>query len=167
MWTTRIALLLGLLGVLTLFVNVAAALGTTYSFVGGSLLVVGAVTYWIRERRYRTGSPKSAAFEVFVEFGPQGLVPREERLSKLFPKHSPDEIAEWIGEFKLVEAETWRLAEEGGNTARPDEEITRILKARFSFLQPSALNCATSLISFHVWHEGYALPKSEPELPII
>ena len=167
MWTTRIALLIGILGVLTLLVNVAAALGTTYSIIGVSLIVAGIVTYLVRERTYRMRHPKSAAFEIYMEFGPQLRIPRDERLSKLFPDQPREEISAWIEDFKSVDAEIWRLAEEGGDTARSHEEITRILKTQFPFLEASALNVASTRIGYYVWHEGYALPKKEPHQPVL
>jgi hypothetical protein len=167
MWTTRIALLIGCLGVLTLLVNIAAAIGPTYSILGGSLIAVGVATYLIRERVYRRRYPKSAAFEVYMEFGPQMDIPRDKRLTKLFPRQSHDEILVWIEDFKSVDQEIWRLAEEGGNTARSHEEIVSTLKARFPFLEPSALNAASARIDYYVWHEGYALPKGERKQTIL
>src|ERR1017187_8882167 len=59
---------------------------------------------------------RNEAFLVCAEWGPPRRTPRDQRLAECFPAVSEQEREAWLQEFKQVEDEIWKMAEEGGQS---------------------------------------------------
>ncbi len=166
MLTTRIALGLAGLGVATVVLNLAALSPRVAAIVAVAVLL-GVAGFLLRRSDYRRRAPKSAAFEIYIEFGPEGLMPRPERLAKAFPSLTSEEILQWIDNFREIETEMWRLAELGGSSALSDSDMTMQLGSKFPFLESRAITAAICQVNHYAWHDGYILEPKEKKGPII
>ena len=122
------------------------------------LLVALAATWALFALRcvlYKKRSPKSAAFEIHMEFGPQSRIPRPKRLAAIFPHLSEEEISSWVSDFEQLEVEMWRLAEQGASSGLKHEEMAKRLTAKFPFLEPRAIRAAISRADYYAWHDGF------------
>ena len=98
---------------------------------------------------------KSPAYLVYSEWGPQLSIPRDQRLAQEFPEIPAEELAAWIEEFKRIEAEIWKAAEEGGPQTMSAESFKKRMHNAFPFMNEEAVSRAWTLTGYYTWHEGY------------
>jgi hypothetical protein len=98
---------------------------------------------------------KSAAYLIYSEWGPQRSIPRAQRLAQEFPKIPEDTLAAWMEEFKRIEAEIWRIAEQGGPKTFSFEDFKKRMLRTFALMNEEALSRAWTLTGYYTWHEGY------------
>jgi len=98
---------------------------------------------------------KSAAYLVYSEWGPQRSIPRDQRLSPEFPGIPADTLSAWMEEFKRIEAEIWKAAEQGGPRTTSFESFKKRIHKTFPFMDEEAMSRAWTLCGYYTWHEGY------------
>ena len=98
---------------------------------------------------------KNKAFLTYAEWGPKLLTSREQRLSEEFPEVAADVRATWIEEFKSVNSEIWKVAEEGGPKSYTYETFAKRMGTSFPFMNQGALERAWFLVGYFAWREGY------------
>ena len=99
---------------------------------------------------------KSNAYLIYSEWGPHLRIPREARLAECFPDVAEKTRAEWIEEFKRIEHEIWKVAEEGAPKRYSLDAFKGRMSGLFPFLNPEALSQAWNRACYYAWHEGYA-----------
>ncbi len=98
---------------------------------------------------------KNQAYLVYTEWGPDLLIPRDERLADQFPEVTADVRHAWMTEFDRVEAAIWQVAEAGGPRTSSFESFKRRMKQAFPFMNDEALSRAWTRTGYYAWHEGY------------
>jgi hypothetical protein len=98
---------------------------------------------------------QSQAYLIYSEWGPDSLIPRDERLADRFPEIPADTRRAWMAEFKLVEAAIWKAAEAGGPRTGSFEAFARQMHETFPFMNDEALRSAWTRVGYYTWHEGY------------
>jgi len=98
---------------------------------------------------------KNQAYLIYAEWGPKLRIPREQRLGSCFPHISRDTRAAWIAEFKRIDSEVWKVAEEGGAKSCTLEVFKVRMTQIFPFMNQDALSKAWFLASYYAWHDGY------------
>lgn len=95
---------------------------------------------------------KSQAYLVWAEWGPPGLIAREERLAQCFPQIASDERAVWLREFNEIESFVWQVAENGAFNSCSDDDFKAAIQAAFPFLNEAAVSKAWFLARYYAWH---------------
>lgn|ERR1035441_2534941 len=98
---------------------------------------------------------RNEAFLVCAEWGPPRRTPRDQRLAECFPAVSEQEREAWLQEFKQVEDEIWKMAEEGGQSRHTRAALDTRMSARFPWMSRAALDHAWFLTGYYGWREGY------------
>jgi hypothetical protein len=98
---------------------------------------------------------ESQAYLTYSEWGPQRLIPRDQRLADCFPEIPENTRRAWMKEFDKVEQAIWKAAEAGGPRTGSFEAFTRHMKKSFPFMSEEALSHAWTLAGYYTFHEGY------------
>ena len=88
---------------------------------------------------------------MYAEWGPDGLIPRDQRLSDLFPEISAAEREAWIGEFKRLDHFLWQIGEDG-TLDRVGAGFAELMRQQFPFMDDAALRKASFLAQYYQWH---------------
>src|SRR5262249_36551068 len=98
---------------------------------------------------------KNKAYLIYSEWGPELRIPREKRLADLFQQIQEDIRVAWIEEFKRIDGEIWKVAEEGGPKVYTLESFRERMNKTFPFMNKAALQRGWFLAQYYAWHEGY------------
>jgi hypothetical protein len=96
---------------------------------------------------------KNKAFSVFMEFGPQLRIPRDERLRSKFPSIDEREIENWIKEFNAVDDRLWDFAEKLIDKEITAKELLEIYEGEFTFMDKKSLKYSVNRTGYY----GYKL----------
>jgi hypothetical protein len=138
-------------------------LGLVYSFTESPLLTKSAAVIltvmwswsWIKELRCRRLYPKDYAYYIYAEWGPVGRLPRLPRLQQKLPSIDTMTLREWIKEFNHLDNYIGRIALAGGSPIVGEEEIVRLLRTKYPFLEKMGLEKARFLVGYYALHDGY------------
>jgi hypothetical protein len=98
---------------------------------------------------------KNRALIIYFEFGPDGRIPRNERLAAEFPAVSEEIRLSWVEEFEQIDRGIWKFAEEGGTKIYSKESFSSAFKQTYPWMNDKAIEKAYFLMSYYAWHEGY------------
>jgi len=104
---------------------------------------------------------KSQAYVIYAEWGEARRTPRDQRLAECFPAVNEPERSAWLTEFKLVETEIWKIAEEGAQKHHTREAFEKRMFGHFPWMDKEALDKAWFLVCYYAWHEGYDKDKAQ------
>jgi hypothetical protein len=86
-----------------------------------------------------------ASYAMCEEFGPEGRIPREERLKQKFPQLSAGELQELLRRVNEVNKTVWSLAERGGGIKMQERVVIAELQRNHPFLRHEGLARAVFL----------------------
>lgn len=95
------------------------------------------------------------AYWVCEHWGPHLRIPVLTRLRAAFPSVSDDTFSSWLEEFKVLDAEIWRLASAGGPVVLGTDAVRNTLQSKFPWLVEEGLKHAMFVTAYFAWHEGY------------
>jgi len=98
---------------------------------------------------------KNVAYLVYSEWGSQRSIPRDQRLSQEFPEIPQSILSDWMEEFRKIEHEIWKIAEQGGPKTFSYADFKNRLHKTFPFMDEEAMSRAWTLCGYYTWHEGY------------
>jgi hypothetical protein len=96
-----------------------------------------------------------ASYALCKEFGPEGRIPRDQRLREKYPELSTAELQEIVRQVEAVAQTVGSLAERGGTRKIKKQEVIAELQGKHAFLQGEGLTMALFLVDYYAWHDGY------------
>jgi hypothetical protein len=99
--------------------------------------------------------PKNEALRIFLEFGPELKIPRQERMAASFPDVPASERTKWFREFQAIDKEIWKIVGEGAIGRVTGEAIGDRLRGRFPWLDDETVGVLINRAGYYAWREGY------------
>ncbi len=125
------------------------------AFTLATLVVMGYARYRWRKRLAKIKHPKDFGYSIHAEFGPEGAIPRRERLAEIFPDRPKEELDEWFRDYQQVDSLASSIAEMGGAAALGREAIIHMIESRFEWMSERGSEAALSRISYETAFGGY------------
>ena len=96
------------------------------------------------------------AYRIYVEWGPDATIPRDQRLREQFPQADEATRRQWQGKFDSVSHLVWQCAEQGGPTRYTLQAFSKLVRQDHPWMDDESLSLANTLMSYYAWHDGYA-----------
>lgn len=125
------------------------------AFTLAGLAVIFYARHRWKRRLAKIRHPKDFGYSIHAEFGPEGAIPRRERLTEIFPDRPSKELDEWLQDYQEVDSFASSIAEMGGTVVLGREVVIHMIRSRFEWMTGRGSEAALSRISYEAVFNDY------------
>jgi hypothetical protein len=112
---------------------------------------------WIFKRKVKPSQKTiNQAYRIYIEWGPDATIPRDQRLREQFPQVDEATRRQWQVEFDGVSRLVWQCAEQGEPTRFTRQAFGKLVRQDYPWMDDESVSLANTLMGYYAWHDGYA-----------